>query len=425
MRLGQMNNYNLYEYQTLIVDDYKLTADERLYLSEMAGDGKARFHWRELRNGLEITATSWVGVIQLEGAVINIRPKFDPDFRGLLLMLEYARGNNHFTMAKDTTFRKGVHLLEIIVELLCREIDALLKLGIFKEYIHLEEALSVLRGRPDLRRQLTDNYLSPIKIACCFDELSTDVLENRVIRAALETARRLRLPKRLALRVQYQLGVFNELCGAHRGDFPCFTYNRLNEHYRHAHELCRLLLETSGTGDLFFREEKGFFTLLIDMNLLFERFVARLIENYLPSGWSLKAQYVKSDAITREDGGSYREIRPDLLLVAPDGSKRIIDTKYKLYNRVRIETADLFQLAFYAQAFLAKDEKGFYRACLIYPDTEDSKLASKTLFLNRRIEEYKGEIAVNSLNLKKVLRAIEEKDEPYLSNLVRKICSVW
>src|SRR5690554_1628748 len=225
-----MKNYNLSEYQTLIINNYKLTTDERLYLSEVAGDRKARFLWRELKNGLEIAATSWVGVIQLEDTVINIRPKFDPDFHGLLRMIEYARRNNHFTTAKDTSFRKGVHLLEIIVELLCHEIDTLLRLGVFKEYIHLEEDLSVLRGRPDLRRQLAVNYLSPIKMACCFDELSTDVLENRLIRAALENVRQLILPKALSLRVQYHLGVFSELCEAYQGEFSSFTYNRLNEH---------------------------------------------------------------------------------------------------------------------------------------------------------------------------------------------------
>jgi len=48
-------------------------------------------------------------------------------------------------------------------------------------------------------------------------------------------------------------------------------------------------------------------------------------------------------------------------------------------------------------------------------------LASNTLFLNRRIEAYKGKIDVYALNLKKVLRAIEEKNETYLNNLVREI----
>ncbi|HQA50300.1 MAG TPA: hypothetical protein PLT89_06310 [Syntrophomonadaceae bacterium] len=416
-----MKNYNLSEYQNLIIDNYKLATDERLYLSEVAGDREERFHWRELKNGLEITATSWVGVIQLEGVVINIRPKFDPDFSGLLRMLAYARGNDYSATARETTFRKGVHLLEIIVELLCREIDALLKLGVFKEYIHLEEDLSVLRGRPDLRRQLEVNCLSPIKIACSFDELSTDVLENRVIKTALENARRIILPKALSLRVHYQLGVFSELCGAHQGEFPSFTYNRLNEHYRRCHELCRLLLHSSGTGDLFFREDKGFFTLLLDMNVLFESFVTRLIDNHLPPDWRLRAQYRKSDAITWEDGSSYREIKPDILLIAPNGTHRIIDTKYKLYSEKKIDTADIFQLAYYAQSFLAKDEQGFYHACIIYPAADDSEPAGNTLFLNRRIEMYKGRIDVYALNLKKALRAIEEKDRAYLNNLVRDV----
>jgi len=157
------------------------------------------------------------------------------------------------------------------------------------------------------------------------------------------------------------------------------------------------------------------------MNILFERFVVRLVDTYLLPGWFLKAQYKKSDAITWEDGNSYRDIKPDILLIDPNGTHRIMDTKYKLYKEKKIDTADIFQLAYYAQSFLAKDEKGFYRACIIYPDTEANELASNTLFLNRRIEAYKGKIDVYALNLKKILRAIEEKDESYLNNLVREI----
>ena len=136
--------------------------------------------------------------------------------------------------------------------------------------------------------------------------------------------------------------------------------NRLNEHYRRCHELCRFLLHSPGTRVLFFRKEKGFFTLLIDMNILFERLVARLVETYLLPGWFLKVQYKKSDAITWEDGKSYRDIKPYILLVDPNGTHRIIDTKYKLYNEKKIDTSDIFQLAYYVQSFLAKDEEGFY-----------------------------------------------------------------
>jgi 5-methylcytosine-specific restriction endonuclease McrBC regulatory subunit McrC len=79
------------------------------------------------------------------------------------------------------------------------------------------------------------------------------------------------------------------------------------------------------------------------MDVLFERFVTRLIKNHLPPGWPLKAQYVKSDAITWEDGGSYREIRSDLLLVDPtNGTNRIIDTKYKLYKEKKSKRPTFF-----------------------------------------------------------------------------------
>lgn len=412
--------YNLSEYQTFDIIDYKLTEDERLYLTEIAGGrNEIRFSWRELKDGLQFSFTSWVGVIQLQHMVINIRPKFDPDFRGLLSMLSYARGNHHFTTPKATSYRSGTHLLEIITELLCNEINILFRQGIYKEYINLQDDLSVLRGRPNLRRQLTINCLSPNKIACCFDELVTDIPENRVIRKALENARRLKLPKDLLFRVHHHLGLFREVCETDQVEFPIsFSYNRLNEHYRHCHELCRLLIQSLGTGELFIREEKGFFTLLIDMNTLFEDFITRLIASCLPLGWSIKPRSQKADAIQLETGQSYRHIIPDILLTNPEGKHSIIDTKYKLYDQRPVDTSDIFQLAFYAQSFKTRDENGYYQACIIYPSDEKKEPESIILQLNRSVEAYKGRLKIFAIDLAAIVRAIEGKDRGYLSDLV-------
>lgn len=419
-----MKIYDLSEYRTFDIKNYKLTEDERLYLTEIAGAGnEERFIWRELKDGLHFSFTSWVGVIQLQHMVINIRPKFDPDFRGLLSMLGYARGNHHYATPKETSYRKGTHLLEIITELLCNEIDLLLRQGIYKEYIYIKDNLPVLRGRPDLRRQLTINCLSPNRIACCFDELVTDIPENQIIRKALENSRRLKLPKDLLFRVHHHhLGLFCEVCEPHMVKFPInFTYNRLNEHYRHCHELCRLLLQSTGTGELFVREEKGYFTLLIDMNVLFERFIARLIASYLPPGWSSNLQSRKTDAIQLETGQSYRHIIPDILLTNPEGKHCIFDTKYKLYDQRRVDTSDIFQLAFYAQSFKTKDENGFYQACIIYPSDGNKESESIILQLNRNVEAYKGKLKVFVIDLSAIVKAIEEKDRGYLSDLVREV----
>lgn len=414
-----MEIYDLTEYKPLLIAGYRPDEEERLYLQEMAGiETKPRFIWRELRSGLEFSFTSWVGVIQLKRAMINIRPKFDPNFRDLLNMLTYARGNDHFISSRETRYLRGPHLLEIIIEMLCNEIDTLLQLGLCKEYIHLEEDLTVFRGRPDMRRQLVVNRLLPTRLACCFDELVTDIPENRIIRTALEQARWLPLSSSLSLQVRLHLGLFLVVCEPHFGPFPeAFHYNRLNEHYRGCHELCRLLLEQAGAGELFIKEEKGLFTLLIDMNVLFERFIARLIGENLPSGWRMTSQHREVKAIICESGLSYRHIIPDLLLIDPEGRRLVIDSKYKLYGQCKVNNSDIYQLAFYAQAFEVMNER-VYKACIIYPVDATGGETVETLWLNKHSDRYCGELKVVGVNLSEALQAIGRKDRNYLGRMV-------
>ena len=53
-----------------------------------------------------------------------------------------------------------------------------------RRYVGHEDDLSALRGRLDVKRQFTVLAASPQRLACRFDELSTDIALNRIMKAA-------------------------------------------------------------------------------------------------------------------------------------------------------------------------------------------------------------------------------------------------
>ncbi len=72
------------------------------------------------------------------------------------------------------------------------------------------------------------------------------------------------------------------------------VYDRRNQQYRAAHELCWLILEQTGIKDFEFRGRTSCFSFLLNMNRLFEQcqqFVEALVRKQIqPMGYSVRSQ---------------------------------------------------------------------------------------------------------------------------------------
>jgi 5-methylcytosine-specific restriction endonuclease McrBC regulatory subunit McrC len=107
---------------------------------------------------------------------------------------------------------------------------------------------------------------------------------------------------------------------------------------------------------------------LLDMNVLFERFIARALEDSA-SGTSFRVDRQSStgsiivDALT---GRTYTRVRPDLLVRHGEHDDTYpVDTKYKLYDERHVAPEDIYQAFLYAFAF--QTGHGPRQASLVYP----------------------------------------------------------
>ncbi|CAN5888669.1 hypothetical protein BH23THE1_BH23THE1_35400 [soil metagenome] len=139
--------------------------------------------------------------------------------------------------------------------------------------------------------------------------------------------------------------------------FKLIEFTPLNEHYRPILSLCELLLTDSS-----FDEEtmggKTSNSFLVDMNLLFEKFVANLFEERLKetsTKLSIKEQKTEYADITDKE----LQLKLDILISYDKKPIIILDTKYKEFEGTP-DTSHIAQLALYSNSTEVKN------CCLVY-----------------------------------------------------------
>ena len=292
---------------------------------------------------VRLRSTSWVGSVVLEDVVVRVRPKV-ADLRNVFVMLGAASSTLELS-SLEVGYRRDDDFVDGLAELVLRSIDATTRRGLLCGYHEIEDRVPVLRGRL-LVGQLATRPWDRLPAPCRFDEFSADVVENRLLRAAVEQL--LRLPRvspavrRAALAL---VNRFDEVGPSadplHEADQIVFT--RVNEHYRRSIRLARLVLEGSAINDQQGTVKASSF--LVDMNEAFETWVATEVEERLGALFTVMPQ--ASVALSRRPRVP---MRPDLVLSAGDKTVLVADTKYKLTGTGLARNADYYQLLAYATA---------------------------------------------------------------------------
>ena len=310
-------------------------------------------------------------------------PKVADGNLGVLHMLEYASGFRALEpleSERSLAVAKRGRLPDLIGLLLADATRLLVRDGLLSDYVTREETLTTLRGRLRVDDQVRRRFLQVDRLECRFDEHETDIVENRLLAAALAIARRVCVDDGVRRSVGRYHSILSEACDASSFDLGVaegeLVYHRRNEHYRTAHELGKLFLRAFAVSDLYAPGSSGSFAFLLDMNLLFEQFVTQLLRDALAgSGVTVRAQFRDRTIILQEPLlRPYAGIVPDILLESRNatGRRRVpVDAKYKRYDEGKLDPADVYQTFFYAYAYarpLDRD-RDQVRAYILYPAT--------------------------------------------------------
>ena len=312
-----------------------------------------------------LTAQNLVGVVAAGGTSCEILPKVDrhatgdaPSLRRQLIGMLGVAHDLPIADGTATTLDTQNHtLLEVLIARFAALAHDAVRRGMPRAYVAHEEDLPALRGRLDVTRQFTTLAASPHRLSCRYDEFSDDIALNQVMKAAIQRLRR------LARSYANQRSLAElALIYAEVADVPAamlrwnrIVHDRTNARWQGLLRLAKLIL-----GDQFQNTASGVaegFALLFDMNVLFERYVARLLDPVaITAGVRLRAQGGRQPCLYPETGEKpLFETEPDLRLLRGDGRvAMILDTKWKALTvdrKMGIKEADVYQMMAYAQLY--------------------------------------------------------------------------
>jgi 5-methylcytosine-specific restriction enzyme subunit McrC len=369
----------LQEWQTRLVPGGVLSAKDRALAREL-GDGSAgRLVVEELREGVRLRSTSWIGVVRFERFEVRVEPKLAGDSLRVVQMLEVTRGIESLRRKSGVRnlHAQGADLFDLFAYLLADECERIVKGGLLHAYVEEEDELPAARGRILWDRQALRRPGRVDRLACRFDELRQDVVENRLLAAALGFCSRRVRHEGVARRSRELEALFREVCDPEKfsaTDVADIVYDRLNTHYREAHELAKLLLASQGTDDLLATGERRCFAFLLDMNSLFERLMEAVLRFVLGGqGLQVHAQQRNRSIlwdVTRDR--PYAPVIPDFVIEPRDGvgPRVTVDAKYKAYDDRQLATSDVYQGFLYAFAYASA--AGMPRSLVVHPSENPS-----------------------------------------------------
>ncbi len=328
----------------------------------------------------ELRARGVVGVIAAEDCSLEILPKIDVlgavgsdqeegrIRKRLIHMLSIALDLKIETGLVTNLDWQNETLLEILIRIFCEKLTAVVRRGIPRRYIAHEDDLPVLRGTLDAQRQFTRHAINPSRLACRFDELSTDIALNRIMKAVLAHLSRFSRSIANLQRLRELTFIYADI-----SDVPAsalrwdeVVIDRTSRGWQDLYGLAKMFLrnqfQNTSAGAV-----KGT-ALLFEMNKLFEEYIGRLITRaVLGTEYRVSLQVPGAYCLTHNDNSKKFQTKPDVLIYRGNKVIQVIDTKWKRISSViddrkqGVSQSDVYQMMAYAHLYRAP------RLTLLYP----------------------------------------------------------
>lgn len=381
---------------------------------------------REMRNGIYIKASSWVGVVRFEAFTLRIRPKLsNVDLMRMILIGGGFDRLRRFRATREYEFEDNISLFDLVALLLADACAAVARDGLLRGYVVEEDDLPVMRGRLRVADQMRRRFGQVNRLECLYDDHHADIIDNQILNTALALCRR-HIEHPLVRRRVWQLAdTFAVACGQLSGNWrevrAGMAYNRLNARYEEAHTLAWFLLDGLGVNDLLAAGNTPGVAFLLNMNPLFEKFIEALVRFALHEDDITTRAGSKSSGHIWDVGHdrSYAQIIPDLLVETNSGVQLAIDAKYKRYDDYKLAQSDIYQTFLYSYAF--RDPSGMMpSAILLYP--ADSKTMNLTR-LHIRDGQGNTQARLHSLgvDIPRALNGLDGLDDGGLTNHIREV----
>jgi 5-methylcytosine-specific restriction enzyme subunit McrC len=373
----------------------------------------------ELRSGLSVRTTSFVGRVSLGALRITVRPKIEGAPFLQLLRYAYSLRDLHLSSVVDHDVNKSDGFQDLIVAQLAAEAKDLLARGLHRRYVRQDEDLASPRGRIDVQRFALKSAVASTTLPSIHFPRLEDCLANQVLLAGLKLAGRLTEDLRLQSSVRRLAAQLSESVASITLNHNVWRQlgreeNRLTAAYRPSFTLVRLLFCSLGVGLTESEASvplQGFF---FDMNRFFQSLLSRFLREHLPE-YSVIDEYRLNGMMAYVPGfnpGHFRDPspRPDFVVMRGTLITAILDAKYiDLYGNAPSRDI-IYQLAIYA---LSRPTE--HTATILYPSLVPNAKEAKIEVRDPLRGQSRALITIRPVDLHRLARVITSAD----SNTVR------
>ncbi|MDH5461256.1 MAG: McrC family protein [Candidatus Bathyarchaeota archaeon] len=363
----------------------------------------------------------YAGIIQLTKRRIHFSTKVDVR---LFYMLSFLKSEDEFLYDPETPIeiREGVNFFDIIGKFFLNYLHEILRMGLLKKYVRKKENLRFLKGKIMIKEQIKQNLVDKSRFFCEYEDLTFDNLENRIVLSALHSVISLirfnRRIKNELRRYEAILKEFISLVRINPADCNFVKFNRVNQHYEGIMKLSKLILEERFIRSIHKGESRGF-NFIVNMNKVYEDFITEIIEEIIDHDPEFKEFKIeKQPRFNKLVKERTMITRPDIVI--RKGRKTypfIVDTKYKRED----SNADYYQVIAYSLAL--RHSKA---CCLIYPESEKSKISKEPLTLIRDLTaEIPDEVKLYARTVNLYIPEVEKPNyEDYINRIKAQIKSI-
>lgn len=315
-------------------------------------------------------------------------------------------------------------LAHFFTRILTARLQPLIRRGLDRSYLVYEELTPQPKGRIDFTASAKRQTWHQGKLHCSYDDLSRNVLHNKIIKTTLLLLyRKTKLEKELQLTLHQQLEWFQEVDTIHVSprSFRRIQWHRNNREYEFILHICELihaslLPEHHKTGKRKFRRIEENEKLMAG---LFERFILAFAKKHFPDAGTGRPHIVW-DAQFHSKGAEQflPRMETDVTMTWTD-RKLIIDCKYykdaftsRSYGDSspikRFRTGNLYQIFSYLINQRRHEGWEHVEGMLLYPTTTEDFCHDFSLSGHR--------VQVASINLNQNWQQLEEDLKKLLAN---------
>lgn len=327
----------------------------------------------------EFFSSHYIGHCCINDVDITITPRFGSKNIVFNHLLQYA--TNIFIPHTPSSLSEG--RLEgpwLLMLLWLSALNKAKSLGqIPKEYIEVTENTNSFKGRLDISKQIHFNLVNQARFYCRHQVLTFNNIINRTIRETINVLKSTYKTAEFKDAERYDLQLENlgvSKSGINIIDIDNISYTRLNYLYKPVMNISKIILQhkqRQSNG-----ENNNGLSYFIDMAELWEMYLLRVLQRYLPSQYnvyspnSTHGDYLVSD--------NMREIRPDIIIEKNGRKAMIIDAKYKKYstfgftskNFQAVSRDDLYQMIAYLYHYGSNNENLIGLFCSPIENTKDN-----------------------------------------------------